>query len=210
MAVTGKAGSNVAADSGWDDGLQGQIVEMNAQVLDAARCTALGASAPPVLRELAPLWRALGERELQALALCPCLMLDAGFARPDCWDGGVHEAVQTKHWLAAALAPDLFRRAAMLGWHLARSNPFAARITLGMTPRCAELIGRTRLRDLEIIVDRRVQACRLRWEDRPSVWRQLLHAALAGPDGALESLQLRGVQLLAAEDSPLAARTRTT
>ena len=192
------------AEDGWDPGLQGQIAELNAQLLETLqRCTRGDAStrlAPP-LAELAPLWQRLGEPSLHALARCPYLLLDAGFARPECWDGAVHESGQSRggDWLAAALEPDLVRRAVMLGWHLARANPYAARIALGMTPQCAGLIARMRLRDLELRVERRAGACRLRWEDRPAVWRQLLAAAGAGSIGQLEILHLRGLQLLAAD-----------
>lgn len=212
MAESGGTGAFSPADSAWDAGLQVQIVELNVQVLEAVRQRAgAGDGAPqPLLRELAPLWNTLDDSRLQALARCPYLMLDAGFSRPDLWDAGVHETAPPAHWLAAVLPPELVRRAVMLGWHLARTNPFAARITLGMSPQCAQLIGRTRLRDLELLVERRAPSCRLRWEDRIAVWQQLLQAALAGPVGTLQVLQLRGVQLLAAEDAPTAARSRST
>ncbi len=189
---------------GWDPGLQGQIAELNAQLLEALRqCAQRSAvvALSPLLAELAPLWRRLGEPALHAMARCPYLMLDAGFARPDCWDGAVHESAEprTDGWLATALEPDLVRRTVMLGWHLARANPYSARISLGMTTHCARLIARMRLRDLELLVERRAGSCRLRWEDRPMVWRQLLEAAATGSIVQLETLQLRGLQLLAAE-----------
>ena len=192
------------AGEGWDPGLQDQIAELNAQLLDALRrCAHRTTVAPdsPLLAELAPLWRRLGEPALHAMARCPYLMLDAGFARTDCWDGAVHESAEPRAdgWLAAALEPDLVRRTVMFGWHLARANPYAARLSLGMTAPCTRLIARLRLRDLEQLVERRAGSCRLRWEGRPVVWRQLLEAAATGSMVQLESLQLRGLQLLAAE-----------
>lgn len=203
MTEVDRTGAARAAE-GWDPGLQGQIAELNAQLLEALqRCTRgiAPSRTSPLLAELAPLWQRLGEPALHALARCPYLLLDAGFARPDCWDGAVHEASESHadDWLAAALEPDLVRRTVMLGWHLARANPYAARISLGMTPQCAGLIARMRLRDLELRVERRAGSCRLRWEDRPAVWRQLLAAAAAGSIGQLETLHLRGLQLLAAD-----------
>jgi hypothetical protein len=154
------------------------------------------------MAELAPLWQELGEARLHALAHCPYLMLDAGFSHPEYWDNAVHEISPPRNWLAGSLAPGLVRRAVMLGWHLARANPFAARMTLGMTPLCATLIAQTRLRDLDSLVERRSDHCRLRWEDRPAVWRQLLQAALGGGGASLERLQLRGFQLLAIDATP--------
>jgi hypothetical protein len=56
-----------------------------------------------------------------------------------------------------------------------------------------------RLRELELLVERRAEYCRLRWEDRPMVWRQLLEVAAAGSLAQLEALRFRGVQLMAAE-----------
>jgi hypothetical protein len=204
MTEAERSGAWQSADEGWDPGLQGQIAELNVQLLDALRRGAHGATAAPVSplqAELAPLWRRLGEPALHAMARCPYLMLDVGFARADRWDGAVHEAAEVRRdaWLAHALEPDLVRRALMLGWHLARANPYAARISLGMTAQCARLIAAMRLRDLELLVERRAGSCRLRWEDRPAVWRQLLEAAATGSIGQLETLQLRGLQLLAAE-----------
>lgn len=201
MADSGKTSGVPPTDGGWDAGLLVQIVELNVQVLEAVRQCARQPAPPTPLRELATQWRELDDTHLQALARCPYLMLDAGFARSDLWDAGVRDSGPATHWLAATLAPELVRRAVVLGWHLARTNPFAARITLGMSPQCAQLISRTRLRDLELLMERRAQSSQLRWEDRPAVWRQLLQAATAGPDGVLESLQLRGVQLLAADES---------
>ena len=189
---------------GWDPGLQAQIAELNAQLLELLRQRARAqppGGVVPAFAGLGPLLQRLGEPALQALARSPYLLLDAGFARPGYWDGAVHEAEDSRSggWLAPAVDPDLVRRTVMLGWHLARANPYAARISLGMTPQCARVIARMRLRDLEMLVDRRAASCRLRWEDRPAVWRQVLEAAVNGPVGQLETLQLRGLQLLAAE-----------
>jgi hypothetical protein len=189
---------------GWDPGLQGQIAELNAQLLDSLRRCAHRSAVvayAPLLAELAPLWSRLGEPALHALARCPYLMLDAGFGRPECWGGAVHESTEPRcaDWLAIALEADLVRRTVILGWHLARANPYVARISLGMTAQCAQLIARMRLRDLEMLVERRAGSCRLRWQERPAVWRQLLEAAATGSIGQLETLQLRGLQLLAAE-----------
>jgi len=194
----------MAREPSWDQGLQAQVAELNAQLLELLRQRAQSTAADretPALAGLAPLLMQLAEPALQLLARCPYLMLDAGFSRPACWEGAVHEAPRprTDSWVAPAMAPDLLRRAVMLGWHLARANPYAARICLGMTPQCANLMARMRLRHLELLVEQQAVPCHMRWEDRPTVWRQLLEAAVAGPAGHLETLQLRGLQLIAAE-----------
>lgn len=194
---------------GLDPGLQAQLAELNAQLLEWLRQGAESPSmavAPAAFAVLLPQLRRVGEPGLQALARCPYLLLDAGFARPDCWDGAVREAADARSggWLAQAADPHLVRATVMLGWHLARANPYAARLSLGMTPQCARLIARLRLRELESLVERRAASCRLRWEDQPAIWQQLLEAAMAGATARLEILKLRGVQLIAAEHRPRA------
>jgi hypothetical protein len=188
---------------GWDPGLQGQLAEINAQLLESLRRrahVAAGAAHAPLIAELAPLWKRLGEPALHALARCPYLLFDAGFGRPEYWAGAVHEASELRDGgLTQVIEPDLVRRTVMLGWHLARANPFAARMSLGMTPQCARLIAAMRLRELEMLVERRAIQCRLRWEDRPMVWRQLLEVAATGSLAQLEALRFRGVQLMAAD-----------
>lgn len=189
---------------GWDTGLQGQLAELNARLLELLRQQALSPGAggrPPPLAALAPLLCRLQEPGLQALARCPYLLLDAGFARPEHWDGAVHDRVDAGRagWLAQVAEPALVRGAVVLGWHLARANPYAARLALGMTPQCARLIARLRLRELEERVERGAASCRLRWEERPAVWQQLLEAAVGGPGTQLEVLHLRGMQLMAAQ-----------
>lgn len=207
MTEADRSVEGYAPVQGWDAGLQVQIAELNAQLLELLRARAAGGGAgdmAPPLVTLAPLLQRLGEPAIQALARCPYLMLDAGFSRPDYWGGAVNEQVDTRGggWLAPIIDPDMVRRAVVLGWHLARANPYAARLSLGMTPHCARLIARMRLRDLELLVGRRATSSRLRWEDRPAVWHQLLEAAVAGSIGRLEALQLRGLQLLAADYRP--------
>ena len=185
-------------------GLQAQITELNRQVLEllVRRAQApVGTYPVQPFDGLAPLLRALDEPARLALARCPIVLLDAGFGQEQLWDGAVHESASARGvgWLTPVAEVGLLRAAATLGWHLARANPYAACLSLGMTTDCARRLAQMGLRDLEERVQRRAASCRLRWEDKPSIWRQLLEAAVAGAGSQLDALLLRGVQLLAAE-----------
>lgn len=189
---------------GLEPGLQAQITELNLQVLELLvrrAHTPPGTYPVQPFDGLAPLLRALDEPARHALARCPILLLDAGFGQKHLWEGGVHEGFSARHagWLTPVAELSLLRAVATLGWHLARANPYAACLSLGMTADCARRLSDMGLRDLDERVQRWAAPFRLRWEDRPPIWRQLLEAASVGAGSQLDALLLRGVQLLAAE-----------
>jgi hypothetical protein len=186
----------VGGASSWDGGILEPLAELNLEVLDALGAAAAGLRWP---------WRALGEAARLRLAHCPFLLVDAGFGRPELWAGlprvGVHEgspavAVPAQR---GPLATPLLRRVLLFAWHLARANRLAARITLGMSAPCANLVAACRFADLEALAERRPTWIRPRWDDRPEVWQAWLAAAAEESPRALESLQLWGLQMLAAE-----------
>ena len=203
-----------AASLVWTQALLAPIVEINERMLErlhahacvcrasADRARAAG-EAPELLQALLPEWCGLDSVAQRRLAQCPYLLLDAGFAEPARWQAAagqvVQEAVPPHH------EPDFFvadqswialrRRALLLGWHLARAQPLAARVLLGMSPASAECIAASRLTDLEELAE---GAGRMapRWEGQPQIWRQLLRASHGAGEGLRWTL-LRGLQLLA-------------
>jgi len=86
-----------------------------------------------------------------------------------------------------------------LGWHLARSDAAAARLLLGMSGQCAQLIAACTLRHIIQLAESESHWLEPRWPDRVTVWRELLSAALASDPAVLERARLRGLQLLAAQ-----------
>jgi hypothetical protein len=188
----------------WDASLQQQVTELNGRLL--ARLVALavrgGATQWPILAQLRSEWRQLSPPALQRLACCPYLLLDAGFAAPARWRAVLADRVQDagappgqRDWLVSG---ELARRSLLLAWHLARSNPLAACIALGMHADCTGLIAAGSLQQLELIANHRPGWVRARWDQRVDIWRQLLQAASGEPTGRLRQLQLRGLQLMAA------------
>ena len=85
---------------------------------------------------------------------------------------------------------------------LARSEPAAARLLLGLSAANLAVIGGCSLSRLTQLAETRTQWLRPRWESRPRVWCSLLRTAGLGDSRAMERLRVRGLQLLAADAPP--------
>jgi hypothetical protein len=189
----------------WDSALLGPVAEINEQMLECLRSAAAagdgGAVAPRLVTLLADDWRALDAKAQRRLSACPYLLLDAGFAQPQRWDGlvsaQVMDATVRCSYFAGGGGVALVRRTLLLAWHLARSNRVTARVILGMSALAAERIAGARLADLDALAELAPGWIAPRWEAQPNIWRQLIGAACRGQPLALRQAQLRGLQLLA-------------
>jgi len=185
-----------APRAGDTEPLPNPLAELNAEVLEVLAGSQSG---------LQWQWRALGEAARARLAQCPFLLLDAGFGRPRLWSGlagaGVHEESPPVHALGqrCLLPTPLLRRALLFAWHLARANPAGARVALGMCDVCLRVVAASRFADLEALAERRPAWIRVRWDDRPEIWRAWLSAAAQESAAEFERLQLWGLQMLAAD-----------
>jgi hypothetical protein len=201
---------SAAASIVWDPGLLAPIIELNERLLERLHASALAAAttheAPALVQCLLHDWRALHRPAQRRLAQCPYLLLDAGFEDAARWQGcplAVHEAdggveAVDEAWLV------LVRRALLLGWHLARAQPLAARVLLGMSALSAECMAARRLTDLDDLAVQEAARMAPRWQHQPQIWRQLLRASHGSAQELLWA-QLRGLQLLAAARTTAAA-----
>jgi hypothetical protein len=210
---TGRTDANTLVAGGWDVTLLQHVVDLNRHLLSLIQAAALepGAGEMPLATRLRSAWLQLSPPQLARLAACPYVLVDAQLMAADRWasllQSGVRDVPPAERISTdrPALASALIRRLLVLAWHLARSNPLAARITLGMSEACAVLIAGSRLETLEALADARPDWIRPLWEDRPELWQQLLTAALSDHDSRLRPLQLRGLQLLAGRLQPVQA-----
>jgi hypothetical protein len=199
----------------WDSALLLPVAEINQQMLAllcACASTQHGAAPglqarplPRLVAVLRELWCRLDLQAQRRLALCPYLLLDGGFSARERWECaapgglGVMDGAGAGGYFSSRAGVALLRRTFVLAWHLARSNALAARILLGMSPDCAERIAACPLGQLETLAESGPLWVVPRWELQPQVWRQMLQAALADRAAALRPVQLRGLQLLAAD-----------
>src|ERR1700676_2150004 len=85
----------------WDGALLAPVAEINEQMLDCLRCMAVdgvpqmaeSGGAPRLVAALREDWRRLDPKAQRRLSACPCLLLDAGFAQPQRWQGMVCSSV---------------------------------------------------------------------------------------------------------------------
>jgi len=183
----------------WDSALLGPVTAINRALLEL-----LCEPAPPLRTGLTQLCCGLTPDVRSRLARCPYVLLDAGFGAPERWSpsgrapGAVREAGAAGGYFSSRQGVALVRRTLVFAWHLARANPFCARILLGMAAPCAPCVAASRLEDLEELAELCPAWVAPRWETQPQVWRQLVHAARDGQVSQLRQAQLRGLQLLAA------------
>jgi hypothetical protein len=194
----------VAKQGAWDAGALALVAELNEQLLEllqAAADTQAGAGLR-LIRALRAEWVELSASARQRLALCPYLLIDAGFTQPERWQSTVGVRVMDASaghgYFTLHTGPPLLRRTLLLAWHLARCNRLVARIALGMSTACVECVAQYRLRDLEWLAELAPPWIRPRWENQPRIWRELIAAARGDNAVLLRQLQLRGVTLLAA------------
>ena len=195
----------------WDNALLAPVAEINEQMIECLRLMSEhdvvsdGRPTPRLVSSLRPQWRRLDAASQRRLASCPYLLLDGGFSQPGRWDrmlsGTVMDPGVRGVYFSDRSGVALIRRMLVLAWHLARSNRLMAGVMLGINAASAERIAVTRLRDLEALAEGAPAWIAPRWEQQPIVWQQLIAAACGTGPLALRQAHLRGLQLLAREQS---------
>jgi hypothetical protein len=181
------------------------VQECNEHVLALLRAQCVtGAAQPPLVRDVSGLLLGLDAASMRRAASSAVLLVDARFAGAGLWSDAIIGAVNDRQ---AALAPfftvdgtvEVMRQVMTHAWHLARSEPTAARLLLGLSAANLSVIGGCSLLRLTRLAESRSDWLRPRWENRSTIWCDLLRTAGEGDSGALERMRVRGLQLLAAE-----------
>jgi len=182
------------------------VLELNEQVLMLLRAQFLAERAQPeLLRDVGALLMGLDARSTRRAAASTVLLVDAGLADAGLWSDAIVGAVNDRSRLLPAPFFTVDGTAAVMrlvmtqAWHLARSEPVAARLLLGVSAANLTVIGGCTLNRLIQLAESRIEWLRPRWETRPRIWCDLLKAAGDGETAALERMRVRGLQLLAAE-----------
>jgi hypothetical protein len=93
----------------------------------------------------------------------------------------------------------LMRETLILAWSTASTDPPTAGLLFGMSSEVAAIFGALGPHDIEQIAAKHKHQLRLRWEEHPTFWRELLSAALRADDEALHEIHLYSLQLLGSE-----------
>jgi hypothetical protein len=140
----------------------------------------------------------------------PFLLVDFGFRDPEWWSTltcGNDSTANDVAWLSPfprAAATKLSRATLMLAWHTVRTDTEACLVLLGITPAVARLLQSLRLQDIDRISEQHCRKVRPRWEDSPSVWRQLLICAKSTQIEIAHEFVLHALQLTASAALPKA------
>jgi hypothetical protein len=186
-----------------DPELLAHLGDINWRLLQLLAATARGQDtglASPVVSALRVEWLNVPAGALRGLATCPYLLLELALGEAPAIRADADVIREPDCLEARGPVGELTRRAFLVAWHYAHTNPLAVRITLGLSAKGCAGLAALALPALEQLAARAGACPRLRWEDRVEIWRQLLVAAAAGEQDRLRQLQLRGLQLLAAEN----------
>lgn len=159
----------------------------------------------PLMVEMRDLWRALDITARKRASWCPYLLFDAGFLETRRWawvrGNQVHDAerVVLSPFFTVPRTIAVMRLVLAFAWHLARSQQAAARLLMGMSTQCAELISACTLRQVTDLAEHYPQWLQPRWPGQLSYWRELLISSITGDAAALERARMHGIRLLAAD-----------
>jgi hypothetical protein len=182
------------------------VLEVNEQALVLLRAQCLAGGVHPFIRQVNDLLLTLDAKSMRRAAASAVLLVNAGFADDGLWScaliGGVNDRPSEGPFFTVDGSVALMRLVMTQAWHLARSQPAAARLLLGLSAENLNVIGGCTLSRVTHLAETRSHWLRPRWEHRPGIWSDLLRTAGQGDRGALERMRVRGLQLLAAEARP--------
>jgi hypothetical protein len=136
------------------------------------------------------------------IARCPFSLFTASFNDGVYWHGvagntAVHEPRPTEQQGSAEDPLTSFAELALFyAWHLARVNPGAARIVLGMTDQTLAAFETLTLTTLQNVATSAPHLLAVRWPDRAGFWLQLLESRSA--PSPLD-VRLVGLQMMAGD-----------
>lgn len=160
-----------------------------------------GTAQATILTEVGDALRQLDAAGRRRLVRCPFCLVDAGFRDPNRWRNP-----QAGPGANALLAGDqqelrvsLARSTFLTAWHLTRTDPVAAEISLGVSPACADVISALSMQEIDLLADQYPHWVQPRWLHRPDIWHRLVALAQRPPPIRLSAVSTRGLQLFLGE-----------
>lgn len=195
-----------------DAALLARIQQLNLDYLElliaehaAAECAAQLQHLPPTQRAALA---ALPSRALPALAATPYTLYSLGVEDENFWASICASAIETvpaavvDRYAPAAdtTAQYAFCNLALFhAWHVAATNPMAARVLYAMPYTTAQRLAATPLWQIKCIASSHAELLMPRWPTNPAFWPDLIRFAAANDMKRLAMARLHGIQLIAAE-----------
>ncbi len=173
--------------------------ELNSRCIDllcdlAARPSVEGL--PVMLRANRGLWYRLDPEARWRLAAFPFVIVDVRF-RDEAWwraRGNVENHVVAESPAADAFPQEsresLVLETVMFAWQVAREDQRVAQILFAMTQPVAHLVSLLAMQEIRTLAVEGSTSLRVRWENNAELWRELLLAAAAEDEQALEEVRL--------------------
>ena len=161
----------------------------------------LSASLPPtVLAGLAELNKAAR----RALAACPFALYSLGIEHQDFWRacGGFMVAEETPRYqssMSLSAVTSFGISALFFAWHVASAQRMAAKVFFAMPDAALDALARLRLWELQRMAAERSMLMKPRWPTNNGFWPDLVRFAARGDIERLNTTQLLGSQLIAAD-----------
>lgn len=147
----------------------------------------------PLVASHRDLWSRLDPKSRKRLALFPFVIVDLRFGDVACWcmaaGNGAHMRGNSDGTAPAARWEWLALETLMFGWQVAREDRGVASMLFGMPPPVADCIAALTMQQVRTLALESTACLRLRWDNEPRLWRELLIAAREADEPALEALR---------------------
>jgi hypothetical protein len=182
-----EAGDNSPSPTQWKGAPAIQLAhQLNEQCVDLLCSLATGPPSKlqrPFLVSNRDLWGRLDAEARRRLATFPFVIVDFNFGVESWWQEQSHvkpvyreitvvsNAMPSTPWECLAL------EALMFAWQVAREDRRVAHMVFGMAPAVTSVIAALSMQQVRTIAVQSAQVMRVRWDDKPKFWRELLAAA---------------------------------
>ena len=195
-----------------DAALLARIQQLNVDYLELLIAERTNAECAAQLQHLPPVQRAalaaLPSGALPALAATPYTLYSLGVEDENFWAsisansvGAMPPAVVDRYASTSdTTAQYAFCKLALFhAWHVAATNPMAARVLYAMPYTTAQRLAATPLWQIKCIASSHAALLMPRWPTNPAFWPDLIRFAAAKDVRRLTTARLLGIQLIAAE-----------
>lgn len=202
----------LAAPPVLEPALLTRIEQLNLDYLELLVAEHAAAECADQLQHLPPTQRAaiaaLPASALHALAATPYTLYSLGVEDENFWASICANATETVpasvvHRYARTTETSTqygFCKLALLhAWHVAATNPLAARVVYAMPHATAQRLAATPLWQVRRIASSHAALLMPRWPTNPAFWPDLIRFAAANDQRRLSTAKLLGLQLIAAE-----------